>query len=154
MIAQQPGNNSFALSLHDLDLLIEGSMERSPIIQIGNATMVIPKDADPHDFLPTQYHDFLDVFNRSQANTIPPHRAWDHAIDLQPGKQPPASRPYSMNQHELKALRDYLDKELEKGFIRVSRSPAAAPVLFVKKSNGDLRFCIDYRGLNAITIKN
>ena len=59
-----------------------------------------------------------------------------------------------MNQHELKALREYLDKELSKGFIRVSKSPVSAPVLFVKKPNGDLRFCIDYRGLNAITIKN
>ena len=59
-----------------------------------------------------------------------------------------------MNQFELKALREYQDKELAKGFIRVSRSPAAAPVLFVKKPNGDLGFCIDYRGLNAITIKN
>ena len=59
-----------------------------------------------------------------------------------------------MNQHELKSLKDYLDKELEKGFIQVSRSPAAAPVLFVKKPNGDLRFRIDYRGLNSITIKN
>lgn len=59
-----------------------------------------------------------------------------------------------MNQHELKALREYLDKELAKSFIRVSRSPVSAPVLFVKKSNGDLRFCIDYRGLNAISIKN
>ncbi|KAI0992709.1 hypothetical protein K3495_g15477 [Podosphaera aphanis] len=48
----------------------------------------------------------------------------------------------------------HLDTELSKGFIRVSRSPAAAPVLFVKKANGDLRFCIDYRGLNAISIKN
>lgn len=59
-----------------------------------------------------------------------------------------------MNQHELKALREYLNQELDKGFIRVSRSPAAAPVLFVKKPNGDLRFCIDYRGLNNITTKN
>ena len=59
-----------------------------------------------------------------------------------------------MNHHDLKALRSYLDKELSKGFIRVSRSPAAAPVLFVKKANGDLRFCIDYRGLNNISVKN
>ncbi|KAI0999289.1 hypothetical protein K3495_g8906 [Podosphaera aphanis] len=59
-----------------------------------------------------------------------------------------------MNRHEFEALRKYLDQELAKGFIRVSRSSAAALVLFVKKSNGDLRFCIDYRGLNAISIKN
>ncbi|KAI0994273.1 hypothetical protein K3495_g13908, partial [Podosphaera aphanis] len=151
---QQPGNFTFALSLRDLDLILEDSMQRLPSLRVGNASMVIPKDADPKDFLPPYYHEYLDVFDRNKANSLPPHRSWDHAIDLHPGKQPPVARPYSMNQHELKALRNYLDKELSKGFIRVSRSPAAAPVLFVKKSNGDLRFCIDYRGLNAITIRN
>ncbi|KAI0993325.1 hypothetical protein K3495_g14859 [Podosphaera aphanis] len=129
-------------------------MQRQPIARVGNTALVIPRDADPRRFLPIQYHDYLDVFDKKQAEMLPPHRPWDHAIDLQHGKQPPAARPYSMNQNELKALRTYLEKELSKGFIRVSRSPAAAPVLFVKKSNGDLRFCIDYRGLNAITIRN
>ncbi|CAJ2645485.1 unnamed protein product, partial [Trifolium pratense] len=121
---------------------------------IADAKMVILKDADPQRFLPSHYHDFLDDFDRKQANELPPHRLWDHLIDLQPGKQPPVARPYSMNHHELNALRDYLDKELAKGFIRVSRSLAAAPVLFMKNSNGDLRFCIDYRGLNSISVKN
>lgn len=59
-----------------------------------------------------------------------------------------------MNQYELKVLREYLEKELSKGFIRISRSPTAAPVLFVKKPDGNLRFCIDYRGLNNITVRN
>ena len=129
-------------------------MQRSLTLKVAEVTRAVPKDADPREYLPAAYHEFLDVFDRKQANKLPPHRPWDHSIDLHPGKQPPAARPYSMNQHELKALREYLDKELTKGFIRVSRSPASAPVLFVKKSNGDLRFCIDYRGLNSITIKN
>ena len=154
LMSHQEGNTTFALSLNDLDLLLDESMQRLPTTKLANVTHTIPKNADPVKFLPPQYHDFLDVFDREQANKLPPHRSWDHSIDLQPGKQPPAARPYSMNQHELKALREYLDKELAKGFIRVSRSPVSAPVLFVKKSNGDLRFCIDYRGLNAITIKN
>jgi hypothetical protein len=55
---------------------------------------------------------------------------------------------------KLKALREYLDENLPKGFIRASESPAGAPMLFVKKSDGTLRLCVDYRGLNAITIKN
>ncbi|KAI0993067.1 hypothetical protein K3495_g15117 [Podosphaera aphanis] len=134
--------------------MVDDSMQRGPTMRVENATVVIPKDVNPRDYLPLQYHDFLDVFDRKHANYLPPHRSWDHAIDLQPGKTPPVFRPYSMSQPELRALREYLDKEFSKGFIRVSRSPAAAPVLFVKKANGDLRFCIDYRGLNAITIKN
>lgn len=154
MLAQQPENQCFALSLRDIELISEPSMERLPTVQLCGITKTIPKNADPKHYLPCQYYDFLDVFNRKQANTLPPHRPWDHTIGLQPENQPPAARPYSMNLHELKSLREYLDKELDKDLIRVSRSPAAAPVLFVKKPNGDLRFCIDYRGVNAITAKN
>lgn len=147
-------NTTFAMSLRDIDLLLDRTMQRSSCLRLGDTNIVVPKDADPKEFLPPQYHEFLDVFDRKNANLLPPHRPWDHAIELHPGKSPPVSRPYSMNQFELKALREYLDKELSKGFIRISRSPAAAPVLFVKKPNGDLRFCIDYRGLNNITVRN
>lgn len=153
-LSNNSDNSYFAFSVRDLDLLLEPSMQRQPTMYINSTSFSVPKNADPKKYLPTQYHDFLDVFDRAQANVLPPHRPWDHPIDLQPGKHPPVARPYSMNQDELKVLREYLDKELSKGFIRVSKSPAAAPVLFVKKPNGDLRFCIDYRGLNSISIRN
>jgi hypothetical protein len=59
-----------------------------------------------------------------------------------------------MSLNELKVLKKYLDENLSKGFIRASSSPVASPVIFVKKPRGGLRFCVDYRGLNALTIKN
>ena len=59
-----------------------------------------------------------------------------------------------MSRNETEELRRYLEDNLSKGFIRASRSQAASPVLFVKKPGGGLRFCVDYRGLNAITVKN
>lgn len=59
-----------------------------------------------------------------------------------------------MSVEELQVLRKYLNEQLENGFIRASKSKAAAPVLFAKKQGGGLRFCVDYRGLNSITIKN
>jgi hypothetical protein len=59
-----------------------------------------------------------------------------------------------MSQNELKVLRKYLDDNLLKGFIRASSSPVASPVIFVKKLGGGLRFCVDYRSLNAMTVKN
>jgi hypothetical protein len=55
---------------------------------------------------------------------------------------------------ELEALRKWLDENLAKEFIRASSSPARAPILFVKKGDGSLRLCVDYRGLNEGTIKN
>ena len=59
-----------------------------------------------------------------------------------------------MSKDELKVLQKYLDDHLSKGFIWASSSPAATPVLFVHKPGGGLRFCVDYQGLNAITVKN
>ena len=59
-----------------------------------------------------------------------------------------------MSQNELMVLRKYLDENLSKGFIRASTSPVASPVIFVRKPGGGLRFCVDYRALNAITVKN
>lgn len=114
----------------------------------------IPKGAKPEDYLPAHYHDFLDVFDAQAAATLPPHRPQDHAIDLLPGKSPPAFRPYPMTGEKLRHLREELDRMLSRGFIRPSRSSAAAPVLFAKKPGGGLRFCVDYRGLNEVTVKN
>jgi hypothetical protein len=59
-----------------------------------------------------------------------------------------------MSTNKLEALKSYIDEMLGKGFIRSSNSPAGAPMLFVKKKNGTLRLCVDYRALNRITIKN
>ena len=79
----------------------------------------------------------------------------DHKIKLEPkDAQPPWGPLYSMSRGELLVLRKELTSLLEKGFIRVSSSPAAAPVLFAKKPGGGLRLCIDYRALNAITKKD
>src|ERR1700694_3309650 len=60
---------------------------------------------------------------------------------------------YPMSSTELEALRKYVEENLAKGFLRHSQSPCRAPVLFVKKSDGTLRLCVNYRGLNKITIK-
>ena len=73
---------------------------------------------------------------------------------MQPGTQPPARPLYGMSRDELEALKKYLDDNLSKGYIRTPFSPAATPVLFVKKLGGGLWFCVDYCGLNDFTIKN
>jgi hypothetical protein len=109
---------------------------------------------DPATKVPLHYHGNLQVFDQSQADKLPPHRDWDHEIELQPGTVPPHGPLYNMSENELLVLRKFLQENLDKGFIRASTSPAASPVLFAKKPGGGLRFCVDYRGLNAITIKN
>ena len=106
------------------------------------------------EFIPEDYHAYLDVFSEALANELPPHRSFDHHMPLEEGKVPPWGPIYSLSEVELKALKDYLDENLKKGFIVPSESPAGAPILFVKKKDGSLRLCVDYRGLNKITIKN
>eukprot|EP00268_Persea_americana_P054813 TRINITY_DN6322_c0_g1_i1.p1 TRINITY_DN6322_c0_g1~~TRINITY_DN6322_c0_g1_i1.p1 ORF type:complete len:1140 (-),score=111.45 TRINITY_DN6322_c0_g1_i1:645-4064(-) len=97
--------------------------------------------------------EFPDVF-LDDLPGLPPIREVDFTIELIPGTAPISKAPYRMAPAELKELKDQLEELLDKGFIRPSVSPWGAPVLFVKKKDGTLRMCIDYRQLNQVTIKN
>ena len=79
---------------------------------------------------------------------------YNYDIPLLPGKEPPSLPLRNQSQDELRVIRKYLEDNLSKGWIQASRSPAAAPVLLVKKLGGGIQFCVDYRGLNNITVKN
>ena len=105
-------------------------------------------------FVVKYYSDFMDVFSEKESNTLPLHGPHDHQIPIVDEKAPPFGPIYPLSRTELQVLSDYLKENLEKGFIRPSSSPAGAPILFVKKKDGSLRLCVDYRGLNKITIKN
>ena len=104
--------------------------------------------------VPEHLHDILHVFEKEKARELPRHKPYDHTIPLKPGTSPPFGPLYGMSQKELLVLKEYIEENLSRGFIRHSSSPAGAPVLFVKKGDGSLRFCVDYRGLNEMTIKN
>ena len=96
--------------------------------------------------------EFEDVFQEIPG--LPPRREIDFSIDLVPRPTPVSKEPYKMNTPELKELQMQLEELLKKGYIRPSVSPWGAPVLFVKKKDGTLRLCIDFRQLNKYTIKN
>ncbi|WVZ87924.1 hypothetical protein U9M48_034498 [Paspalum notatum var. saurae] len=98
--------------------------------------------------------DFPDVFPE-ELPELPRDRDVEFAIELVPGTSPVSRRPYRMAPDELKELKVQLQEQLDKGFIRPSSSPWGCPALFVeKKDQGGKRLCVDYRPLNAVTIKN
>ena len=105
--------------------------------------------------VPAEYLDFADVFFPDLVTKLPEHIEINtHIIDLEEGKQPPYGPIYSLGSVELESFKTYIETNLANGFIRPSKSPAGAPILFDKKQDGSLRLCVDYRGLNNITIKN
>jgi hypothetical protein len=97
--------------------------------------------------------EYLDVFP-DELPGMPPDRDVEFVIELQPGTAPISKRPYRMPPKELAELKTQLQELLDKGYIRPSSSPWGCPALFVKKKDGSLRMCVDYRPLNAVTIKN
>jgi hypothetical protein len=97
--------------------------------------------------------EFPDVFPEDLPG-LPPNREVEFSIDLVPGTAPISKAPYRMAPAELKELKGQLEELLDKGFIRPSASPWGAPVLFVKKKDGSMRLCIDYRELNRVTTTN
>jgi len=98
--------------------------------------------------------EFPDVMPKELPEDLPPRRRVDHAIEVVPGVAPPAKAPYRMSHEELKELKVQLEKLLAKGYIKPSKSPYGAPVLFVHKKDGMLRMCVDYRAFNKATVKN
>ncbi|RVW83619.1 Transposon Ty3-G Gag-Pol polyprotein [Vitis vinifera] len=97
--------------------------------------------------------EYPDVFPEDLPG-LPPEREVEFTIDLVPGTGPMSKAPYRMAPVELKELKVQLQELLDKGFIRPSVSPWGAPVLFVKKKDGSMRLCIDYRELNKVTVRN
>ena len=106
------------------------------------------------DMVPPQFRSFQRVFSKEASERLPERKPYDHPIDLTEGAVPPFARVYPMPPAEQKALEEYLEENLRKGYIRPSKSPAASPVFFIKKKDGTLRLIVDYRKLNALTIKN
>jgi hypothetical protein len=124
------------------------------LYEISQALEEQPKKPAISESVPSEYHQYLPLLSEAEANKLPPHHPYDHRIPLKDNFTPPFSPIYPLSRTELEALRKWLDENLSKGFICASSSPAGVPILFVKKGDGSLRLCVDYRGLNKGTIEN
>lgn len=137
--AKRPGVEVFMIRLHEMEERLRND-DLEPTNVLGK--------------LPKTHHSFADVFDRKTAENLPPHRPYDHKIQLEDQLTMGHGPLYNMSGHHLQLVKEYLETNLDKGFIQASAAPYSSPILFVKKPNGALRFCVDYRKLNAITKKD
>ncbi len=105
--------------------------------------------------VPEEYHQHARTFNKKESHRFPPERPWDHAIELLPDA--PKSfdcKIYPMARGEEDLLREFIREQLEKEYIRPSKSPYVSPFFFIKKKDGKLWPVQDYQKLNSLTVKN
>jgi site-specific DNA-cytosine methylase len=145
---------------HTVNLIEELDNEQIGNVKTGIAMkLAIKENKKKADLLvekliPEDLHDFLDVFDDNKANWFPECNVWKHKIDMKEGFEPKSFKNYNLTPEEQKELDKFLDENLEKGYIRPSQSPQASPFFFVKKKDGRLRPCQDYRYLNNWMVKN
>ena len=100
---------------------------------------------NPQPLIPKEYYNIINKFKRQFMDQLPPHQdKYNFKIELEPSMTLKFSLLYSISQEELLVIQKYLNKYLKKGFIRLSQSLFASPVLFIKKLEGGLRFYINY----------
>ncbi len=100
------------------------------------------------------YHDFLNVFDREKTIQLLLHRLYDHKIELEDESQSSRSQLYLMLNHKLQKIKKYLEENLKKKFITLSKASFASSILFVEKKDDSLRFCVNYWKLNALIKRN
>jgi hypothetical protein len=114
------------------------------------------KMTDSKSIMSQKYHDFLNVFFKKKADILSSHKKHDHCIKLEKNHESNHEYAlfYNLSEEELLLIKKYLKKHLKKDFIESSIASYASSILFAKKSDDELRFCVNYKKLNFITKKN
>ena len=132
-------SHNFELCLHSLDIQ-------------ANSTKLA--EAPDLSNVPSEYHEFADIFSETKAKVLAPHHPYDLKINLEEGAQPPVGPIYSLLASKQEALKKFIEKNLNMGFIWPTSSSHSAPVLFVKKKDGLLCLCVNFYSLNHIYKKD
>jgi len=94
------------------------------------------------------------VFGKTESERMPTRKIWDHAIDLKETFKPQKGKIYPLSKDKREEVQKFVDDQLRKGYIRLSKSPQISPVFFVGKKDEKKRMVMDYRSLNKQTVKN
>jgi hypothetical protein len=137
-------------------VLDESILQHSEARVIGYVSAVSANEStDPLELVPDEFRQYLGILGKEAADALPEYRSYDCKIDLKDGDVPPWGPIYPLSEVELQTLREWLKEMLRTGKIQRSTSSAGSPILFVPKPNGRrLWLCVDYRGINRITVLN
>ena len=140
--ALDPEHETYVVHVASLSSTLLASLNVHPSREPQISGLIVEKAPTK---IPAKYSDFADVFSPDLASELPKHTGInDHAIELVKGQQPPYGPIYSLEPVELETLKAYIETNLANGFIRPSKSPAGAPILFDRKSNSSFRLCVNY----------
>nr|GFA84026.1 transposon Tf2-1 polyprotein [Tanacetum cinerariifolium] len=131
---------------------LRGICDAALLLQIVSVLPQVQPELSSSQAIQKVLTDFCKVFQ--EPSGLPPPRFHDHSIPLLQGSKPMSSRPYRQPYFQKNEIEKQVRELLSQGLIRPSHSPLSYPVLLVKKSDGSWRFCVAYRALNDITIKD
>ena len=141
-VALDPEHETYVVHVASLSSTTLASLDVQPSREPQISGLIAEKASTK---VPAKYSDFADVFSSDLAFELPKHTGInDHAIKLVEGQQPPYGHIYSLGSVELKTLKAYIETNLANGFIRPSKLPAGALILFDRKSDGFFQLCVDY----------
>lgn len=134
---------------------LQGMAKSGSIAQIVQLCAITETEVSQEQ-IPSTVHGVIQEFQNcfQEPTGLPPQRVFDHGIPLVPNAQPVNTKPYRYAPQQKNEIERQVELMLQQGIIQTSVSPFASPVLLVKKKDGTWRFCVDYRALNNITVKN
>ncbi len=140
---------TFAIIITKINRLLKTARNKSEDVNLQELSLEeILKEVKAK--LSLKYHDYLDMFNRAMTDQLSSHRFYDHKIELIDEKISSRSRLYHISDYKLQKMKNYLIEHLNKDFISSSSASYASLILFIEKKDDSLRFCINYRKLNAL----
>ena len=133
----EPGDRVFMTTVHDPAESIRATATTSQrLAEAFTRNSAPPKSF--HESVPSQFHDFEEVFSKVSFDALPDRKPWDHAIELEFGAKASSTKVYPLSPNEQTELDAFIEENLASGRIRPSKSPMAAPVFFIKKKDGSL----------------
>jgi hypothetical protein len=165
-IDDESSNEDSIIEIHSIAVVSFNTLSRQEDVEIfavfmKNLEIQLKKQSnntitDLKSVVSFEYHDFLNVFFKEKADVLSSHRKHDHRIELEKDHESDHEYVslYNLSEEELQLIKKYLKEHLNKDFIESSIASYASFILFAKKSDDELRFCVNYRKLNAITKKN